>query len=49
MEKINKILDDLCDLLQDDLITVLDGLPENFITAVCQLVIDRTEEAKKKL
>lgn len=32
---------DLAELIQDDLITILDGQPQELITACCQAVVNR--------
>jgi hypothetical protein len=37
----HKDLEDVRQLIQDDLITVLDGIGDDFITQVCDLVIER--------
>jgi|JI9StandDraft_1071089.scaffolds.fasta_scaffold492086_2 hypothetical protein len=37
----------LVQLLSDDLDTFLDGLPDEAITAVCQIVVDRVKEFKQ--
>ncbi len=36
-----KVIADQCELMQDDLMTILDGLPDEAITRVCQVIVDR--------
>jgi hypothetical protein len=34
-------MNDLSELIQDDIRCLLDGLPDELITAACQIVVDR--------
>jgi hypothetical protein len=43
----NQILSNLSELIQDDLITILDGQSEELINAVCQIVVNRVNEAQE--
>jgi len=42
-------LNNQCELLQDDLMCVLDGLEDTFLTNVCQLVVDRFKILQEKI
>lgn len=42
-------LDNQREIMQDDLMCMLDGLDDEFLTRVCQLVVDRFEILKNKL
>jgi len=45
----NQILSNLSELIQDDLISILDGQPNDLVIAVCQVVVDRVNEAKSQI
>jgi len=47
-DDMNQILSNLSELIQDDLITILDGQPNELVNAVCQAVVDRINEAKSQ-
>lgn len=40
-EKLIQLLVDQRELLQDDLVTILDGLDNQFIDQVCQTIVER--------
>lgn len=40
-EYINHSIDNLQELIQDDLICLLDGYPDELVDKVCQIVVDR--------
>lgn len=44
-----QLVSSFSELLQDDLITRLDGHPKELVDSVCQIVIDRTAEFRKAL
>lgn len=46
--EMNQILSNLSELIQDDLISILDGQPNELVNAVCQAVVDRVNEAKNQ-
>lgn len=41
-------LEDQCELIQDDLICVLDGIDERILDNVCQVIVDRFAVLKEK-
>lgn len=49
MSLTEKDLVDECELIQDDLLCVLDGLDEQMLDGVCRVIVDRIEILKNKL
>ena len=41
LESFEKIIIDQRELIQNDLLTILDGLPQEVLDLVCQVIVDR--------
>ena len=48
-EDLIKIVNDQRELIQDDLMCMLDGLDDDFLTSVCQVIVDRMEIIKNAI
>lgn len=42
------MMEELSEQIQNDLICLLDGYPEELVTAACQIVVDRIKQQKEQ-